>query len=189
MFLKIVNFVEYMKPPPRPVVGLPVATSFNQCVAMDLKKFGNVHLLHLIDHATRLSACAVIKSKSPEVVIRQIFKIWISIYGCPDSFLSDNGGEFSNSKFREMCEKFNINVKTTAAESPWSNGLCERHNKVLADNVMKIVAENGCGLDIAVCWAINAKNSLQNVHGYSPFQLVFGQIHGCLVFSMINLLH
>ena len=28
---------EYKKPPPRPVVGLPVATSFNQCVAMDLR--------------------------------------------------------------------------------------------------------------------------------------------------------
>ena len=166
---------EYMKPPPRPVVGLPVATSFNQCVAMDLKKYDNVHLLHLIDHATRLSACAVIKSKSPEAVIRQIFKIWISIYGYPHSFLSDNREEFSNSKFREMCEKLNINVKTTAAESPLCNGLSERHNKVLTDNIMKIMAENGCGLDIAVCWAINAKNSLQNVHGYSPFQLVFGQ--------------
>ena len=142
---------------------------------MDLKKFGNVHLLHLIDYATRLSACAIVKSKVPEVIIRQLSKIWISIYGCPDSFLSDNGGEFSNSKFREMCEKLNINVKTTAAESPWSNGMCERHNSVIADNITKIVAENGCGLDIAVCWAINAKNSLQNVHGYSPFQLVFGQ--------------
>ena len=115
------------------------------------------------------------RNTAPEVVIREIFKVWISVYGCPDAFLSDNGGEFSNSKFREMCEKFNINVKTTAAESPWSNGICERHNKVLADNIMKIIAENKCGLDIAVCWAINAKNSLQNVHGYSPFQLVFGQ--------------
>ena len=89
--------------------------------------------------------------------------------------MSDNGGEFSNSKFRELCERFNINVKTTAAESPWSNGMCERHNSVIADNITKVVAENGCGLDIAICWAINAKNSLQNVHGYSPFQLVFGQ--------------
>ena len=32
-----------------------------------------------------------------------------------------------------------------------------------------------CNLDIAVAWCINAKNSLQNVHGFSPFQLVFGR--------------
>ena len=70
----------YKKVSPRPVVGLPIATVFNECVAMDLKKYGDVHLLHLIDHATRLSACSVIRTKSPSVIIREIFKIWISIY-------------------------------------------------------------------------------------------------------------
>ena len=165
----------YKKPPPRPVVGMPTATVFNECVAMDLKKFDNVHLLHLIDHATRLSACSVIRNKNPSTIIREVFRIWISIYGCPDSFLSDNGGEFNNESFREMGEKFNITIKTTAAESPWSNGLCERHNQVIAEMVTKTMADSGCCLTLAVCWAINAKNCLQNVHGYSPFQLVFGR--------------
>ena len=166
---------EYLKPPPRPVVGLPMATTFNECVAMDLKWFGNVHLLHLIDHATRLSACAVIRSKKPEVIIREVFRIWIGIYGCPEKFLSDNGGEFSNDAFRELCEKTNITVKTTGAEAPWSNGLCERHNRVLGEMLTKTIEDTRCNLDIAVAWCINAKNSLQNVHGYSPFQLVFGR--------------
>ena len=165
----------YKKPPPRPVVGMPTATVFNECVAMDLKKFDNVHLLHLIDHATRLSACSVIRNKNPSTIIREVFRIWISIYGCPDSFLSDNGGEFNNESFREMGEKFNITIKTTAAESPWSNGLCERHNQVIAEMITKTMADSGCCLTLAVCWAINAKNCLQNVHGYSPFQLVFGR--------------
>ena len=94
----------YKKPPPRPVVGMPTATVFNECVAMDLKKFDNVHLLHLIDHATRLSACSIIRNKNPSTIIREVFKMWISIYRCPDSFLSDNGGEFNNETFREMGE-------------------------------------------------------------------------------------
>ena len=166
---------EYRKPPPRPVVGLPMATTFGECVAMDLKKFGDVQLLHLVDHATRLSACSVIRSKKPDVIIREIFKIWISIYGCPEKFLSDNGGEFSNEPFRELCEKVNITVKTTSAESPWSNGLCERHNQVLGEMLTKTMSEAFCSLDLAVAWCINAKNSLQNVHGYSPYQLVFGK--------------
>ena len=45
----------YKKPPPRPVVGLPLASTFLECVAMDLKFFEKHILLHLIDHATRLS--------------------------------------------------------------------------------------------------------------------------------------
>ena len=57
----------------------------------------------------------------------------------------------------------NINVKTTDAESPWSNGLCERHNQVLGQMLEKTLADTNCSLDIAVAWCINAKNSLQNV--------------------------
>ena len=64
----------------------------------------------------------------PETIIRELFRIWISVYEFPEKFLSDNGGEFANHKFRELCEAANIVAKTTAAESPWSNGLCERHN-------------------------------------------------------------
>ena len=30
-------------------------------------------------------------------------------------------------------------------------------------------------LDITLSWCLNAKNSLYNVHGFSPFQLIFGQ--------------
>ena len=63
--------LEYRKPPSRPVVGLPMATTFGECVAMDLKMFHGSILLHLIDHATRLSACAVVRSKRPEEIIKQ----------------------------------------------------------------------------------------------------------------------
>ena len=41
--------------------------------------------------------------------------------------------------------------------------------------LIKTVSDTHCSLDLAVAWCINAKNSLQNVHGYSPFQLVFGK--------------
>ena len=163
------------KPDPRPVVGMPMATRFGECVAMDLKKMKNVHLLHVIDHATRFSACAPIGNKNPDTIIKQLFRIWISVYGCPEKFLSDNGGEFANDKFRELCERANILVQTTAAESPWSNGLCERHNLVLADMITKVMEDSGCNIEMAVMWAVHAKNSLANIHGFSPYQLVFGR--------------
>ena len=41
--------------------------------------------------------------------------------------------------------------------------------------VTKIVAGTKCPLEIALAWAMNAKNYLHNVHGYSPNQLVFGR--------------
>ena len=46
----------------------------------------------------------------------------------------------------------------------------------LAQNTInhKIIADTDCSLEIALAWAVNAKNSLHSVYGYSPNQLVFG---------------
>ena len=74
-----------------------------------------------------------------------------------------------------MGEKLNTKVKSTAAESPWSNGVNERHNGVLGEMVMKTLEDSRCSLQTAVAWAVSAKNSLSNVNGYSPNQLVFGR--------------
>ena len=54
-------------------------------------------------------------------------------------------------------------MTTTAAESPFSNGVVE-----------KMQEETKCDSDTALAWALSAKNDLQNQAGYSPNQLVFG---------------
>ena len=41
--------------------------------------------------------------------------------------------------------------------------------------INKIINDTQCSLDLALCWALNAKNSLQKTVGFSPFQLVLGR--------------
>ena len=43
-------------------VGFSLSKDFN-VVAVDLKPTNGIHILHIIDHATRFSAAAVLKSK------------------------------------------------------------------------------------------------------------------------------
>ena len=86
----------------------------------------------------------------------------------------DNGGEFDNDHFISLCENLNIRICITAAESPWSNGLIERHNAILGYTVAKTMEDCKTDLSIALSLAVSAKNSLKNVHGFSPNQLVFG---------------
>ena len=50
--------------------------------------------------------------------------------------------------------------------------------------VIKIVAKTKCPLEIALAWAVNAKNSLHNVYGYSQNQLAFGR--NLILPSVIN---
>ena len=74
-----------------------------------------------------------------------------------------------------MAENLNMSVKTTAGYSPWSNGVVERHNATLTDTLNKIRANSDLSWETAICWAVNAKNSLLSVHGFSPYQIVYGR--------------
>ena len=165
------------RPPLRPVVGLPMANRFNDVVCMDLKE--HIHnkswILHIIDSATKYSAACLISSKQQDVIVRCIYLNWICHFGSPRKFLTDNGGEFSNERFREMSEKLNIESTTTAAESPFSNGIVERHNLILAEAMIKVIDDVQCSPDIALAWAVSAKNALGSHDGFSSNQLVFGR--------------
>ena len=142
---------------------------------MDLKFYKKRILLHLVDYATRLSSSTVIPSKDPEVVIKAILKSWIQVCGSAEKFMSDNDGEFANKKFIEMCESMNIRFMLNAAESPFSNRLVERHNLILSEMLDKTLEDHNTDLEVALSWCVNAKNSLANVHGFSPLQLALGQ--------------
>ena len=171
----------YRKSAIKPIVSMPLANDFNEVVALDLKFYKGKIVLHLIDHLSRFSAAAVVKSKKPNEIIAKVFQCWISIF--------DNRGEFVNSEFLELCESFNIVVLTTAAESPWSNGLCERHNAVLADMLDKIIEERQCDLETAICWAVHAKNSCQTFMGSRPTKLRSVLRQNCRVCWKIHLQH
>ena len=103
-------------------------------------------------------------------------KSWknLSIFGPPQKILSDNGGKFKGKKWDSLCETFNIEQKTTAAESPFSNGIVERNNAIIYESMMKTVADLKCKPEIALASAVAAKNSLASYGGVSPNMLVFG---------------
>ena len=85
----------HKKPSPRPVVSLPRATKFNQTVAIDLHSLDkNIWYFHMIDEFTRFSNAAIIKSKHPQIIIKNFLQNWVSLFGTPFKVFSDNGGKF-----------------------------------------------------------------------------------------------
>ena len=169
--------LKYKRKPLRPCVAESLGEGFNSTVAMDLKTYikDKVWILHLICLGSKYSVASVIKSKHRSIISKDVLRFWISYFGPPRRFLSDNGGEFSNDEYRELCEQFNIECATTPGESPWSNGVVERHNGVLMEAVKRTMDECQCDLETALSWAVSAKNALSNVSGFSPNILVFGR--------------
>ena len=142
---------------------------------MDIKEINGNKVLHQIDHATRYSVGVRIPSKESFDIINAIFKHWMTYFGTPGSILTNNGREFNNQSFQDMAENLNIIVHTTPAESPWINELNEQHRAMLGEMVKKTLQDTHCSFEIALAWAISAKNTLPSVRGFSPNQLVFSR--------------
>ena len=118
--------MRYKRPSLRQVLEFSSTHDFNETTTMDLKLFRSVFILHMVDHATRYKAATNVNSKQKKVVIDKISQHWMTIFGTLNLFHSVNGGKFNNELFREMGEQLNINIKTTAAESPWSKWNCRK---------------------------------------------------------------
>ena len=165
----------FKRAPLKPAVGLRLSDKFNGVVCLDLKEYARgEYILHLIDAFTRYSSAAIIKTKKKDLVVESIFKTWIRYFGAPRKMLNDNGGEFANSVMIEMHEQLGIETCTTAGEAPWSNGLVERHHAPLVESMLKTMDDTKCDAEMALAWAVAAKNALHNEDGFSANQLVFG---------------
>ena len=71
----------YGKTPARPVVSMPMATRFNEKVAMDLKSWKGKYILHMIDMFTRLSISVFINRKTPEEVVENVLQHGLVLQG------------------------------------------------------------------------------------------------------------
>ena len=133
--------LKYRKAPLKPVVGLPLATKFNEVVCMDLKEIEHrkTWILHLIDAATRYSAGCLIRTKRKEVVVGYIFRMWIAYFGSPRKFFSDNGSQLTaaSKELKEVIKNIDWNTllsfghkygttwSFSPADAPWYNGATE----------------------------------------------------------------
>ena len=157
----------FAKTPPRPVANFPLTHILSEKGTMDLKRWDNKWIVHLIDMWSCLTISVFIDCKTPQSVINTIMLHWVGAgYRVLKSILTDNGGEFSADKIQEVLSILNVEVCTTAAYSPFQNGLCERINAVTDSTLTKLVDQcQKTSPNILLIWANMACNSLEMWNG------------------------
>ena len=160
----------------KPAVALPLSQDFNDKVAMDLKSWQGQWILHVIDLWSRYTQSTFISRKRPSDVIHAVLTMWCGIFGFMKGLLTDNGGEFVSEEMLEVESLLNLEVLSTAAESPFQNGICERNHQVVDAILLKLTKDYPkTPVSVLLKWACMAKNSLQMWSGFSSHQLVFGK--------------
>ena len=172
--------IKMAKTKPKPKVALPRANKFGDVVTVDLKEYDRQdkarrYICYLVDMFSRLTVAKFIPSKEPDQIVGAIMEKWIGVgYGAIGTLHSDLGGENCNEIIEDAAANMDIKLTTTASYSPHQNGLNER-NHATVDYMMKKMLESDSRMspETALFWSLNAKNSLDNCFGFSPYQLVF----------------
>ena len=96
----------------------------------------------MIDVWARYTISVLINRKGPSDIIDAMMAHWIGKFGVMKSVLTDSGGEFNSDEMRKVESILNIQVCTTAGESPFQNGLCERVHAVTDMMLTKLEDEH-----------------------------------------------
>ena len=174
---------KFKKAPPRPKVGIPSVNNFNEVVGLDLKVISaskGEYILWMVDLFSKLIKGKFIKNKHPETILDAIVSSWIIGDGAGPGhpsrgFWCDNGGEFLNEEVLEFAAAMNVDIRMTSADSPWQNGVVERHHATADGIVEKLMFEDPhINIQEAINKASFSKNTDPNHTGFSPMQLMIG---------------
>ena len=167
--------IQRKRNPDRPAVALPMASKFNEKVAMDLKHWDTKYICYFIDLWSGFTQGIFIEDKKPSSIINAFCLKWVGQFGSPAAVLHDCGGEFTAEEYKEMTDVLNIEDLSTAGYSPWQNGYCEKHHAV-TDAVLKSLVRDhpNTPLDVLLAWACMVKNTAYLNNGFSAHQLVYG---------------
>ena len=69
-----------------------------------------------------------------------------------------------------MMDRFHIEILSTAANSPQSNGVCKRMVEMMKEGIKKVKGED-ITRQMAMTWTVSVKNCLSMKNGFSPKQL------------------
>ena len=118
------------------------SSKFNEVVQIDHQKICMTEteynqILVIIDHFTKLAEAVPCQTASAEETCDHLITHWISRYGCPMTFQSDNGKAFVGDLTKELMKRSHIAQAHSTSYHPQTDGLVERQNRTLV-NMLKI---------------------------------------------------
>ena len=174
---------ELARPKSHHVTKLRRATEFNQQVCVDTfeqeVRDMKLHFLNIVDEATGYQMVVPLWKGMQAKVVRNAYrKNWKRWAGAPIRLFSDGGKEFEG-EFEHGLSLDGTYGDTSAAYSPWQNGLVEKRGDVwktaYAKAQLEVKPRSKQEVQELVDQINNAVNSMTRKDGYSPNQHVFGR--------------
>ena len=132
------------------------------------------YIFTMRDRNTGFVIAAPLRSKVSEGVVRTFEQKFLSVFGLPDTVITDQGTEFTSSVFRSFCNNLGITHQTTNPYHPQANGHVERIHRTLKTCIRSL--DHPANWDKSLPYITMALNNrVVDQNSFTPFQFVFGK--------------
>uniref|UniRef100_A0A3B5A6B9 Integrase catalytic domain-containing protein n=1 Tax=Stegastes partitus TaxID=144197 RepID=A0A3B5A6B9_9TELE len=160
----------------RQVLPIPFQKVAADITELPVTSQGNRYALVITDYFRRYANLFPMKDQRAVTVAKIIFEDYVRQHGVPESIHTDQGRQFESDLIKHLCQLLGITKTRTTPYHSQSDGMVERLNRTLKDQLAKYIAQTGGEWDQFLPQVELAYNS--SVHsstGFSPFFLVHGR--------------
>uniref|UniRef100_A0A3Q3K986 Integrase catalytic domain-containing protein n=1 Tax=Monopterus albus TaxID=43700 RepID=A0A3Q3K986_MONAL len=152
------------------ILELPVTSKGNRYVLVVqdyFTKFVNLYPLHSHSQITHQSA---------QTFAHCLLEDYVLLHGVPETVHSDQGQQFESEVVQTLCRLLNIKKTRTTAYHPQSDGMVERFNRTLIDQLAKTLLTYGGEWDDYVKHvAFTYNTTTHSCTRFTPFFLTHGR--------------
>ncbi|GBO05543.1 Retrovirus-related Pol polyprotein from transposon 412 [Araneus ventricosus] len=137
---------------------------------------GNRYVLVLMDYFTKWPETIPIPDQEASIVADELVRAWISRYDVPMILHSDQSTNFNSGLFTELFKFLGILQTLTTALHPESDGMVERFNRTILNNLSIFASENQTDWDTHLPFFLLAYRSADyEVTGFTTADMRFGR--------------
>ena len=126
-----------------------------------------------LSYYSRFPFVFLLKSASSREIIEALRSLF-SLFGIPESIISDNGSVFTSAEFESFLDNLMIKHFRSAVYFPQSNGLIERFHGTFKHRLERVREDSSIPLKTAMQKVLfDIRNSPTAVHGETPFSRLF----------------
>ena len=137
---------------------------------------GNRYVVVLIDYFSKWPEVFPLPNQEAETVARALVDGIFCRFGVPDELHSDQGRNFESNLFRECCQLLGIRKTRTTPLHPQSDGMVERFNRTLVQEIAKRCRHGQNDWDLYIpSILLSYRSAVHEATGYTPAQLMMGR--------------
>ena len=134
---------------------------------------GFTHLFTIVDRYTRWPEAIPVSDTSTSALCSALLHNWVARFGLPRLITSDRGSQFTSALWAKMSATLGMQLTTTTAYHPQSNGLVERMHRRLKEALKARLT--GPDWHSQLPWVLLGLRATAKADiGASPAELVFG---------------